>query len=165
VGHPSEALGVGQDVEVEITKLERGADRKSTRISLSLRALQEDPWLAVASKFGVGTRAKGKAVRLDTFGAFVELAPGVDGLLHVSQLREHPKAGGRQLRHAKDVLGVGEELDVVILEVDRERRRLSLGLASGDEEESGPAPTEPAKSFGTFGDLLAKARPSKGKKA
>jgi small subunit ribosomal protein S1 len=148
VAHPKDLLAVGQEIEVQILKIEKGD--KGERISLSLKSLEKDPWSDVATRFYEGVRAHGTVRRLETFGAFVEVAPGVEGLLHVSELGR-----GKPLRHAKDATKVGAALDVVVLAVDMDKRRLSLGLAeTGDGGDApGPAPAAP-KSLGTFADLL-----------
>ncbi len=165
VKHPSEVLSVGEVVEVEVTKLERGkdpSDRKSTRISLSLRSLEGDPWDKAKDLLVVGRRLAAMVVRLESFGAFLELAPGIDGMLHVGELREDPKAGGRQLRHAKDVLAVGETREVVIRELDRERRRIGLGLPTAEDDGPVELPSAP-QGFGTFAAALKKAEEKKKK--
>ena len=150
VAHPKDLLSVGQEVEVQILKIEKSDDpKKGERIALSLKSLEKDPWAEVATRFYEGARAHGVVRRLETFGAFVEVAPGVEGLLHVSELGR-----GRPLRHARDATKIGAALDVVVLAVDADKRRLSLGLAeAGDGEAAAPAPSAP-KSLGTFADLL-----------
>jgi small subunit ribosomal protein S1 len=148
VAHPKDLLTVGQEVEVQILKMEKGD--KGERIALSLKSLEKDPWSDVATRFYEGARAHGTVRRLETFGAFVEVAPGVEGLLHVSELGR-----GKPLRHAKDATKVGAALDVVVLAVDKDKRRLSLGLAEAGDGGDAPAPGPAApKSLGTFADLL-----------
>jgi small subunit ribosomal protein S1 len=151
VEHPKDLLSVGQELEVQILKLEKSDDpRRPERISLSLKSLERDPWSDVAARFGEGVQARGVVKRLETFGAFVELAPGVEGLLHVSELGK-----GRPLRHAREATQLGAQLDVVVLAVDVDKRRLSLGLAEpgADSGSTNEAPRAP-KSLGTFADLL-----------
>ena len=152
VAHPKDLLTVGQEVEVQIVKMEKSDDpRKPERIALSLKSLEKDPWGEIATRFFEGARAHGVVKRLETFGAFVEVAPGVEGLLHVSELGK-----GRQLRHAREATKVGAALDVVVLALDSDKRRLSLGLAEAGEAGDaapGEAPHAP-KSLGTFADLL-----------
>jgi len=152
VAHPKDLLSVGQEVEVQILKIEKSEDpKKGERIALSLKSLEKDPWSDVATRFYEGARANGVVKRLETFGAFVEVAPGVEGLLHVSELGR-----GRPLRHARDATKVGAALDVVVLALDSDKRRLSLGLAEAGEASDatpGEAPRAP-KSLGTFADLL-----------
>ena len=153
VAHPKDLLSVGQEIEVQILKLEKSDDpKKPERIALSLKSLEKDPWSDVATRFYEGARARGTVRRLETFGAFVELAPGVEGLLHVSELGK-----GRPIRHAREATKIGAALDVVVLAVDVDKRRLSLGLAEAGEDGGGDAPSAPAsapKSLGTFADLL-----------
>jgi len=152
VAHPKDLLSVGQEVEVQILKIEKSDDpKKGERIALSLKSLEKDPWSDVATRFYEGVRLSGTVRRLETFGAFVEVAPGVEGLLHISELGKN-----RPLRHARDATKVGAALDVVVLAVDSDKRRLSLGLAEpGDASDAAPgeAPRAP-KSLGTFADLL-----------
>ena len=152
VAHPKDLLTVGQEVEVQILKLDKSDDpRQPERIALSLKSLERDPWSDVATRFFEGAHARGVVKRLETFGAFVEVAPGVEGLMHVSEL-----AKGRQIRHAQKATKVGAALDVVVLAVDADKRRLSLGLAEpgdGGEAAANEAPRAPT-SLGTFADLL-----------
>jgi small subunit ribosomal protein S1 len=152
VAHPKDLLSVGQEVEVQIVKMEKSEDpRKPERIALSLKSLAKDPWSDAATRFYEGARLSGVVKRLETFGAFVEVAPGVEGLLHVSELGR-----GRPIRHAREATKVDAALDVVVLAVDSDKRRLSLGLAEpgdGGEAAVNEAPRAP-KSLGTFADLL-----------
>jgi small subunit ribosomal protein S1 len=161
VGKPSDVLTPGQPVEVVVLKISPPeGPRGQERIALSLKALEKDPWQDVADRFPAGRRLNATVVRLEQFGAFVELEPGVEGLLHISELA----AGSGMVRHAKDKAKVGQVIEVVVLAVDAERHRLSLGLGSKVDETtvdaegavqaaraSGPT------SLGTFGDLLRKA--------
>jgi small subunit ribosomal protein S1 len=154
VAHPKDVLSVGQEVEVQVLKLEKSDDpRRPERVALSLKSLERDPWQDVAQRFAEGARANGMVKRLETFGAFVEIAPGVEGLLHVSELGR-----GRPLKHAREGTQVGARLDVVVLAVDADKRRLSLGLAeAGDGGDDGGGKAPPASaptSLGTFADLL-----------
>ena len=153
VAHPKDVLTVGQEIEVQVIKLEKSDDpRRPERIALSLKSLERDPWSEVSTRFYEGARARGVVQRLETFGAFVEVAPGVEGLLHVSELGR-----GRPLRHAREATKVGAELDVVVLALDADKRRLSLGLADASEAGEGAAANEAPrapKSLGTFADLL-----------
>jgi small subunit ribosomal protein S1 len=147
IKHPSEALTVGQEVEVQVLKIEKGDKEK---ISLSLKSLAPDPWAQAG--LAEGARRRGTVVRLETFGAFVELAPGVEGLLHVSELSRRP------IRHAREAVKLGQELEVVVLEVDPARKRLSLGMAEpGADEDAASLPRAPEK-LGTLGDLLNKKK-------
>jgi small subunit ribosomal protein S1 len=118
VNHPSEVLEVGQKVKVRIDKI----DKETGKIGLSYREVGTSPWQNVASKFPVGGRAMGKISRLMDFGAFVKLEPGVEGLIHISELGH-----GRVFR-ARDVVSEGQEVEVKILSVDEENQRISLSL-------------------------------------
>jgi small subunit ribosomal protein S1 len=151
VAHPKDLLTVGQEVEVQIIKMEKSDDpKKPERIALSLKSLEKDPWSDAGTRFYEGAQLAGTVKRLETFGAFVEVAPGVEGLVHVSELGK-----GRPLRHAKEATKVGTALNVVVLAVDADKRRLSLGLVEAGEGGEGPAPAPAApKSLGTFADLL-----------
>jgi len=147
VKHPKELLTVGQDLEVQIIKLD------GERISLSLKSLERDPWADVATRFPEGAKAAGPVTRLEPFGAFVEVSPGVEGLLHVSELGR-----GKPLRHARDAAKLGQRLEVVVLTVDANTRRISLGLVDADaSNDDAPAQKAPEK-LGTFADLLKKKK-------
>jgi len=117
VAHPSDALAIGQEVEAKVIKLASGGDR----VSLSMRALEPDPWQDVADRFPTGGKFTGKVLRKTDFGWFVELAPGVEGLLHHSQLL--PGMGSEDAR-----LGPGETLEGWVREADPKRKRISLTL-------------------------------------
>jgi small subunit ribosomal protein S1 len=158
VARPADVLSVGQHVSVQIIKIERKNDaRKSEQIALSLKALETDPWESAAQSFTEGTRVQGTVTRVTDFGAFVELAPGVEGLVHVSELSD-----GRSQRQTKNAVKVGEPLTVTVKSVDRERRRLSLSLGASDEPldaearaivDRGAAPSKHGK-LGTLADLF-----------
>jgi small subunit ribosomal protein S1 len=157
VEKPEDMLSLGQEVDVAVLKIEPAAkgDKVSERISLSLKALASDPWRETAAGLVEGTRVRGKITRLSQFGAFVELAPGVEGLVHISEL-----GAGRRINHPKEVVSVGQEVEAVVLTVDHERRRIGLSLASSDggsaEDVAQVARAHPAAKFGTFADLLKK---------
>jgi len=118
VGHPSEVLKKGQEVETQILNI----DRENKRISLGLKQIQPDPWTTVAQRYPMGSRVTGKVVRLTDFGAFVELEPGVDGLLHVSQMAT------RSIGTPADMVSVGDELTLLVIRVDPHERRIGLSL-------------------------------------
>jgi small subunit ribosomal protein S1 len=118
VQDPSAVLAPGQQVQVKVLAIEEG--KKGRRISLSIRALEPDPWAAAVESLRVGNTVTGKVARLADFGAFIEIAPGIDGLLHVSEIStEHVK-------HPKEVLTPGEVIEVRILDVDLEKKRIAL---------------------------------------
>jgi small subunit ribosomal protein S1 len=128
VNKPSDVLSVGQAVEVKILKV--GSESEKKRISVGLKQLQPHPWDAVAAKFKAGDRVRGTVTRLMEFGAFVELEPGIEGLIHISEM----SWSKGKIRKAGDVVKPGETVEVVILQVNAGERRLSLGLkqALGD---------------------------------
>jgi small subunit ribosomal protein S1 len=128
VNKPADVLSVGQPVEVKVLKLASDADKR--RISVGLKQLQPHPWDTVAQKFKVGDRVRGTVTRLMEFGAFVELEPGVEGLIHISEM-SWAKA---KVRKAGDVVKPGETVEVVILGINAAEKRISLGLkqALGD---------------------------------
>lgn len=125
VGHPSEIVKVGDVLTVKVIK----KDAKNNRISLSLKQTQSDPWSAVAERFQKESRVKGKVVRLADFGAFVELEPGIEGLIHLSEM-----SWSKKIRKPADVLNVGDAVEVIVLDVKPGQKRIALGLkqALGD---------------------------------
>ena len=155
---PSERrLTVGQDVEVQVLSI--GPDKTGReRISLSLKSLEKDPWQGIAERFPEGTTLNGKVVRLEPFGAFVELAPGVEGLVHISEI-----GGGRKVNHPREVMKVGQAQTVTVLGVDAEKRRLSLAPADPDEVGAVATGAPPLPRLGTFGDLLDRSQKPKKK--
>jgi small subunit ribosomal protein S1 len=155
VDHPQDVLAVGQEVEVQILDIKQDA-KGQERISLSRRALVRDPWQDEAAKLKPGTRLTGRVARLETFGAFVELAPGVDGLLHVSEM-----GGGKQVRHPREVVRPGQTVEVSVKSVDPERRRISLALGAVDELGTAQDVAAEAPGFGALGEFLSRARNKK----
>lgn len=157
VDQTSDILTVGQRLEVQVLKVEKTGDAKRPeKISLSLKALANDPWDEVDRRFGQGGRVRGTVTRLQAFGAFVELLPGVEGMVHISEL-----GAGRRIQHPREVVRVGEEVEVQVLSVDRERRRISLSMAAVARSEEAAAEAEAMRempssprSLGTFADLL-----------
>jgi small subunit ribosomal protein S1 len=128
VNKPSDVLSVGQQVEVKVLKLATDGDKR--RIAVGMKQLQPHPWDAVAERYKVGEKVRGTVTRLMEFGAFVELEPGIEGLIHISEMSW---AKGK-VRKASDVVKQGETVEVVILAVNAAERRISLGLkqALGD---------------------------------
>ena len=128
VNKPADVLSVGQPVEVKVLKV--GSEAEKKRISVGLKQLQPHPWDAVATKFTAGDRVRGTVTRLMEFGAFVELEPGIEGLIHISEM----SWSKGKIRKASDVVKAGETVEVVILQVNPGERRISLGLkqALGD---------------------------------
>jgi small subunit ribosomal protein S1 len=119
VGHPSELFTVGDRVEVTVLKY----DRETGRISLGLKQKSADPWTNVAGKYPIGTRVRGRVVSLADYGAFVELEPGVEGLVHVSEM-----SWTHEVRHPSRVVAVGDQVEAAVLNVDPASRKISLGM-------------------------------------
>lgn len=119
VGHPSEMFSIGDRVEVAVLKY----DRETGRISLGLKQKSADPWTNVGSKYPIGTRVKGKVVSLTDYGAFVELEPGVEGLVHVSEM-----SWTHEVRHPSKVVSIGDQVEAAVLNVDPANRKISLGM-------------------------------------
>jgi small subunit ribosomal protein S1 len=119
VGHPSEMFSVGDKVEVNVLKY----DRETGRISLGLKQKSADPWTNVAGKYPIGTRVRGRVVSLTDYGAFVELEPGVEGLVHVSEM-----SWTHEVRHPSRVVSVGDQVEAAVLNVDPSSRKISLGM-------------------------------------
>jgi small subunit ribosomal protein S1 len=150
----SEVLAVGQELELVV----KGIDWEKDRISFSLKDTLADPWEEAAKAFPEGSYQNGKVARLTPFGAFVTLASGVDGLIHISKL-----GAGKRIQHPKEVLAEGQDVEVKVEGVDREQRRISLSLAAVSRAEQEQTETmdayrasvaEVPKGMGTLGDLL-----------
>ena len=156
VKHPSEVLRVGQPVEVAVLRIERTDNpKRPEKIALSIRALAPDPWRDAADRYPAGSRVQGTVTRIQPFGAFVEIEPGLEGLIHVSEL-----GAGRRVTHPQEVLSPGETVEASVVSVDPEKRRIGLSLAAERlAEAEAPAKTaadygKPPEGLGTFGDLL-----------
>ena len=119
VKHPSEVVNVGDEMDVKVLKF----DRERNRVSLGLKQLGEDPWQNIARRYPVGTRIFGKVTNLTDYGAFVEIEEGVEGLVHVSEMDWTNKN-----IHPSKVVQVGDEVEVMVLDIDEDRRRISLGI-------------------------------------
>ncbi len=118
VNHPSEVLNVGEKVDVKVLEI----DRERQRISLGLKQTQADPWQSVIETYQMNDIVPGKVTKVVTFGAFVEIHAGVEGLVHISELADH------HVENPREVVNQGDELEVRIIEIDADRRRLSLSL-------------------------------------
>jgi small subunit ribosomal protein S1 len=159
---PADVLAVGQPVTVQVMRIEARDDpRRPEQVSFSLKALERDPWQDAVAQFSAGTIVRGTVTRAEPFGAFVELAPGVEGLLHISELGD-----GRPLRHARDAVKPGDPLEVAVLAIEPDKRRISLGLAARAEhvDDEGRAAARRASGgggMGTLGDLLKGKLPGK----
>ena len=127
VSKPADVLSLGQQIEARVLKISTDSDKR--RISVGMKQLQPHPWDAVAGKYNVGERVRGTVTRVAEFGAFVELEPGIEGLIHVSEM-----SWGKKMRSASTLVKPGEMVDAVILGVNAAERRMSLGLkqALGD---------------------------------
>jgi small subunit ribosomal protein S1 len=121
--HPSEVLQGGQRIEAQVVKLEPDPQGGRGRVGLSLRALAPDPWATAAERFPVGANVSGTVCRLEQFGAFVELAPGLDGLLHISRL-----GLDRGVSHPRQLLAIGDTVDVAVVDLDPVKRRIGLSM-------------------------------------
>jgi len=119
VGHPSEMFNIGDKVEVSVLKY----DRETGRISLGLKQKSADPWTGVAAKYAIGTRVRGRVVSLTDYGAFIELEPGVEGLVHVSVM-----SWTHEVRHPSRVVSIGDQVEAAVLNVDPASRKISLGM-------------------------------------
>jgi small subunit ribosomal protein S1 len=119
VNKPEDVLSVDQKVQVRILKIDPG----TKKISLGLKQLQPEPWEAAATRYQAGQRVTGSVTRIADFGAFVEIEPGVEGLIHISEM-----SWGKKIRHPSDVVKAGDQVEAVILAIKPEERRISLGL-------------------------------------
>jgi small subunit ribosomal protein S1 len=119
VNHPTEVLSIGQTVKVKIIKI----NHETHRISLGMKQLLEDPWAAIETKYALGMRLKGRVTNITDYGAFVELEPGIEGLIHVSEM-----SWTKKNVHPGKIIATSQEVDVQVLEVDSSKRRISLGL-------------------------------------
>jgi len=158
VDKPEDVLQMDQELDVQIKSIEEATDGKRPRIALTIKALQADPWLAATRDLMVGQTLKGTVTRLQIFGAFVEVLPGVEGLVHISEL-----GAGRRLNHPKEAVSVGQQVEVSVLQLDPEKRRIGLSIAGALQQAEqndlaeARASIEPAPSrLGTFADLFKK---------
>jgi len=127
VNHPSEAVQVGEELDLRVLRV----DRESGKVSLSLKQLLPDPWSTAKEKYPVGSIVRARVVRLAPFGAFVQLEPGVEGLVHISHLSD------RHVVHPEDVVSEGEEIEVKVLSVDPEEKRMRLSVREAVREREG----------------------------
>ncbi|MBB1076137.1 S1 RNA-binding domain-containing protein [Rhodoferax sp. 4810] len=172
VRHPSEILTLDQEVEVVVLRIDAGSDAKhADKIALSLRALTRDPWQDAEVNYPTGTITNGQVVRMEAFGAFIELAPGIEGMMHISEM------GAKQrINHPNAVLTIGETVTARVLNIDPQRRRIALTRVNetGDtdaavtnetapasankrplRQANKPAPAAaPDPALGSFGELL-----------
>lgn len=160
VEKPEDVLQLDQELDVQIKSIEEAVDGKRPRIALTIKALQADPWLAATKNLVVGTTLKGTVTRLQTFGAFVEVMPTVEGLVHISEL-----GAGRRLNHPKEVVAVGQQVEVTVLQIDPEKRRIGLSMAAAAQQaeqadlaEARASITPAPSRLGTLADLFNKKR-------
>ncbi|MBN9334856.1 MAG: 30S ribosomal protein S1 [Devosia sp.] len=119
VNHPSEVLTIGETIKVQIVRI----NHESHRISLGMKQLQADPWEGIEAKYPIGAKFSGRVTNITDYGAFVELEPGIEGLIHVSEM-----SWTKKNVHPGKIVSTSQEVDVVVLEVDPDKRRISLGL-------------------------------------
>jgi small subunit ribosomal protein S1 len=137
---PSEVLTVGDEIQVKVLSF----DANTQRVSLGLKQLQPDPWVSVAEKYTPNQRLRGKVVSLTDYGAFVELEPGVEGLIHVTEM-----TWNRRVKHPSKVVSIGDEVEVVVLSVDLDNHRISLGM-----KQTEPNPWELVTQKYQVGDVI-----------
>jgi len=125
VRHPSKLVSIGEAIEAVVLKV----DPNEEKISLGMKQTEQDPWMMLPEKYPVGTRLNGKVRNLTSFGAFVEIEPGIDGLIHISDM-----SWTKRVQHPSEVVKKGDSVDVVILNVDAENKRISLGLKQAEED-------------------------------
>jgi small subunit ribosomal protein S1 len=125
VRHPSKIVSIGETIEAVVLKV----DEAEEKISLGMKQTEQDPWMVLPLKYPVGTRINGKVRNLTSFGAFVELEPGIDGLIHISDM-----SWTKRVQHPSEVVKKGDAVDVVILNIDAENKRISLGLKQAEED-------------------------------
>ncbi|HEV8197317.1 MAG TPA: 30S ribosomal protein S1 [Gemmatimonadales bacterium] len=125
VRHPSKIVSIGETIEAVVLKV----DETEEKISLGMKQTEQDPWMVLPNKYPVGTRIQGKVRNLTSFGAFVELEPGIDGLIHISDM-----SWTKRVQHPSEVVKKGDTVDVVVLNIDAENKRISLGLKQAEED-------------------------------
>ena len=125
VRHPSKIVSIGEAIEAVVLKV----DETEEKISLGMKQTEQDPWVILPLKYPVGTRINGKVRNLTSFGAFVEIEPGIDGLIHISDM-----SWTKRVQHPSEVVKKGDAVDVVILNIDSENKRISLGLKQAEED-------------------------------
>ncbi|MGH0032312.1 MAG: 30S ribosomal protein S1 [Myxococcota bacterium] len=119
VNHPSELFHVGDEIKVKVLKF----DSESERVSLGLKQIQPDPWIDASMRYPIGKRIEGRVVSLAEYGAFVELEPGIEGLIHVSEM-----SWTKRIKHPSKVVAIGDSVEAVVLDVDERERKISLGM-------------------------------------
>ncbi|MFK7872183.1 MAG: 30S ribosomal protein S1 [Oligoflexales bacterium] len=140
INHPTQLFEVGQEVEVKVLSY----DENRQRVSLGYKQLQDDPWAEAASRYQVGAKTAGAVVSLTDYGAFVELEDGIEGLIHISEM-----SWSKRIRHPSRVVSIGDEVNVVVLAIDLDARRISLGMKQLE-----PNPWEIVKEKYQVGDVI-----------
>ncbi|MGE0171981.1 MAG: 30S ribosomal protein S1 [Oligoflexales bacterium] len=140
INHPSQMFEVGQEIEVKVLSYDEGRQR----VSLGYKQLQTDPWLSVIERYAISTRTKGMVVSLTDYGAFVELEEGVEGLIHISEM-----SWSKRVKHPSKIVQVGDEVEVVVLAIDSDNRRISLGMKQIE-----PNPWEVVREKYQVGDVI-----------
>jgi small subunit ribosomal protein S1 len=125
VRHPSKLVSIGETIEAVVLKV----DETEEKISLGMKQTEQDPWITLADKYPIGTRVSGKVRNLTSFGAFVELEPGIDGLIHVSDM-----SWTKRVQHPSEIVKKGDAVDVMVLNIDIDNKRISLGLKQAEED-------------------------------
>ena len=124
INHPSELFQVGDEIKVKVLKF----DQEAERVSLGLKQIQPDPWIDAGMRYPLGMRIQGKVVSLTDYGAFIELEPGIEGLVHVSEM-----SWTKRVKHPSKVVTIGDEVEAVVLDVDERDRKISLGMKQIEE--------------------------------
>jgi small subunit ribosomal protein S1 len=124
INHPSELFHVGDEIKVRVLKF----DQEAERVSLGLKQIQPDPWIDAGMRYPIGMRIRGKVVSLTDYGAFVELEPGIEGLVHVSEM-----SWTKRVKHPSKVVSIADEVEAVVLDVDERDRKISLGMKQIEE--------------------------------
>jgi small subunit ribosomal protein S1 len=119
ISHPSEMVQIDEDIEVKIL----GFDVEKEKVALGLKQLSEDPWDRIAEKYPIGSKVKGEVVNITSYGAFVKLEAGVEGLVHISEM-----SWTKRINHPSELLSVNDEVEVVVLDINREKKEISLGI-------------------------------------
>jgi small subunit ribosomal protein S1 len=125
VRHPSKIVSIGETIEAVVLKV----DPQEEKISLGMKQTEQDPWMMLPMKYPVGTRISGKVRNLTSFGAFVEIEPGIDGLIHISDM-----SWTKRVQHPSEIVKKGDTVDVVILNIDADNKRISLGLKQAQDD-------------------------------
>jgi small subunit ribosomal protein S1 len=155
--HPSEVVSLDQTLDVQVLKIEQSDDpRRREKIGLSIRSLARDPWDDVSKTLSVGQQIQGKVRRIEPFGAFVEVAPGLEGLVHISEM-----GGSERISSPRKVVDIGQIVNVSVLSIDAGARRIALSMDASSrasqaaEEQEALTKYAPSKQgMGTLGDLL-----------